>query len=90
MRRKRTEGYCLVTTPNGTSWHLPRDQYARVRHAWLHGVRFIDVVGFHGDTGTIRLTDVDSVLDLPPESIMSEIEERRADESDDSLAGGAV
>lgn len=88
--RKRTDGYCCVTTKHGGSFHLRRDQYAPTRKAWLDGARFLDVVGCHGDRGTLKLADVDGVFDFAPENIMSSVEESRADESDDSLASGAV
>lgn len=88
--RRRTDGYCVVTTKTGGSFHLRRDQYSPVRKAWLEGSRFFDAVGLHGDTGTIKLEEVDGVFDLSPENVMASVEEQRADSSDDSLASGAV
>lgn len=90
MKRRRTDGYVVVNTQDGGAWHLDRSQYAAVRHAWLHGVKFFDAVGFHGDTMTIRLDHVDSVIDIPAECLMAERDEQLANEADDSLAGGSV
>jgi hypothetical protein len=87
--RRRTDGYCIVTTKQGGSFHLRRDQYTPVRQAWIGGSRFVDAVGLHGDSDTIKLEDVDGVFDLAAENVAF-VEEQRADSSDDSLAGGAV
>lgn len=56
----------------------------------MKGVRFVDAVGLHGERCTLKLGDVEAIYDMAPESVMSSINESRADESDDSLAGGAV
>lgn len=87
MRRKRELGYCCVTTNRQGSWFLPREQFDCVRAAWLKGAPFVDTIGFHGDRITIKLADVDSIFDVTPEAEMSALEERRANDADDSLAG---
>lgn len=87
MARKREDGYCQVSTNTNGQWYLQRSQYAPVRHAWLHGVAFVDTVGFHGDRLTIRLRDVDSVNDIPAEVEQAALDERRADLADDSMQG---
>lgn len=89
MTRKRIDGYCLMDS-NSTAFHLQRDQYSSVRKAWLEGAKYVDTIGLHGEALTIRLADINSVVDLSPEAVMSYVEEKRADEADDSLAGGIV
>lgn len=90
MKRKRELGYCQVTIARGGSWHLARSQFDPVRKAWMAGRSFVETVGFHGDRVTIKLADVDSVCDIPAETEQSALHERRADEADDSLAGGTA
>lgn len=90
MRRKRELGYCSVTTTEGGGYLLERAQFDPVKAAWLKGCVFVDTIGFHGDRMTIRLSNVDSVSDVPPEAEVSALYERRADEADDSLAAGSV
>lgn len=89
MKRRREFGSCEIETAE-TRWVLPRDQYVPVRTAWLKGVQFVDTVGFHGEVITIKLANVEGITDFSPESIASILAEKRADESDDSLATGAV
>lgn len=86
MTRRREVGYCFVSSQYGGGWALARDQYDRVRQAWLKGALFVDAVGLHGDPVTIRLSVVDSVCDMPAPSVMASVEEVRADAADDSLA----
>jgi hypothetical protein len=86
--RKRKEGYCLVSLRGQQAFHARRDQYATIRHAWLEGVRFVDIVGPYGDRGTISLADVDGVFDMTPESINASIADERADNEEESLGGG--
>lgn len=90
MTRKRVDGYCVVSVKDGSTVHLRRDQYGSARKAWLDGVRFLDVVGLHGESGTIKLEGVDGIYDMAPENVMSVVEEGYANDADDSLAGGAV
>lgn len=89
MNRRREFGSCEVETPQ-CRWVLPRDQYAPIRAAWLKGARFVDTVGFHGEAITLKLERVEGITDFAPECIASILDEKRADEADDSLAGGAV
>lgn len=88
--RKRTDGYCIVSTRTACTFHLRRDQYSPVRRAWLDGAVFVDTTGLHGEAITIKLTDVDGIYDCSPDAVMSEVEEKRADASDDSLATGTA
>lgn len=90
MNRKRIDGYCLVSTKQGSTFHLRHDQYANVRKAWLDGARVVDTIGHHGDHCTIKLEDVDGVFDMTAACVMNAVEESRADAADDSLASGVV
>jgi len=85
MRRKRELGYCLVTNELGAAWELPIEEYERVRTAWLKGTTHVDTFGFHGDAMTLRLVNVDSISKLTADVVASALDERRADEADDSL-----
>lgn len=90
VRRKRELGYCMVSTASNGTFLLQRDQFEPVRAAWLKGVQFVDAIEFFGNRITLKLTDVDSISDVAPEVEMAALLARRADEADDSLAGGAV
>lgn len=87
MTRRREEGYCEVSTKRGQAWSLPREQYAPVLAAWLKGARYIDTVDFHGAPMTIKTDEIDTVADCSASVIAKRLEERRADEADDSLTG---
>lgn len=89
MKRKRDDGFCELSTKRGQCWYLPREQYIPVRQAWIKGVRMVDTVDFHGAPTTIKLDEIDGVSDVPPEVVRARMDEKRADESDDSLAGAA-
>lgn len=86
--RRRESGYCEVSTKQGGAGHLQRDQYTQVRLAWTKGVRFVDVVDAFGASGVLKLADVDAVLDVPASAVIARLDEKRADDADDALAGG--
>lgn len=86
--RKRDLGYCEVSTDGPGAWHLQRDQFVSVRTAWLKGVRFVDTVSFYGAPLTIKLDNVDSVEDVPPDALAACRADKRQDEEDDSLMSG--
>jgi hypothetical protein len=86
--RKRVDGYCIVSLPD-TAVHLRRDQYHSTRLAWIKGTKFVDIIGLHGERGTICLEGCEGIYDMAPENVMGMVEESRADSSDDSLAGSA-
>lgn len=86
MLRRREQGYCEVSTKGG-AWHLPREQYAQVRAAWLKGAPACDATDFFGAALTFSFKDVDAVVDVPPTAVIARLEECRADAADDSLTG---
>ena len=87
IKRRRFEGYCHLTEDTGGGWYLPRSEFSKVRTAWLKGAPFVDTVGFHGDSITIKMENIDSIADITPESIESSRDEKRADEADDLAEG---
>lgn len=71
MIRKAVEGYCRLSSADGSAWHLRRDQYGAIRTAWLKGSAFVDTFDIYDSPITIKLADVDSISDISPDAYLT-------------------
>ena len=86
--RQREEGCCYAYSKSdgGSSFTLPRSEFARLRTEWMAGKAFWEGKGFYGSTLVIKLGDIVAIADTAPEDMALARTDKAADEKEDSIA----